>query len=46
MATGLINLNIQTMFVGNGKAVGILSAYAMVMCVFAWLCRRKRIWKM
>ncbi|KAG1740476.1 GWT1-domain-containing protein [Suillus paluster] len=44
-ATGLINLNIQTMFVGNTKAMGILCAYSMGMCVFAWLCRRKRIWK-
>ncbi|KAG2138382.1 GWT1-domain-containing protein [Suillus clintonianus] len=46
VATGLINLNIQTMFVGNMKAMGILCAYSLGMCVFAWLCRRKRLWKM
>ncbi|KAG1733266.1 GWT1-domain-containing protein [Suillus lakei] len=46
VATGLINLNIQTMFVGNMKAMGLLCAYSMGMCVFAWLCRRKRLWKM
>lgn len=45
VATGLINLNIQTMFVGNMKAMGILCAYSLGMCVFAWLCRRKRLWK-
>jgi phosphatidylinositol glycan class W len=46
VATGLINLNIQTMFVGNMKAMCILCAYSMGMCVFAWLFRRKRLWKM
>jgi phosphatidylinositol glycan class W len=46
VTTGLINLNIQTMFVGNAKALGILCVYAIGMCAFAWLCRRKRIWKM
>lgn len=46
VATGLINLNIQTMFVGNMKAMCLLCAYSMGMCVFAWLCRRKRLWKM
>jgi len=45
VTTGLINLNIQTMFVGNMKAMGILCVYAMGICAFAWLCRRKRIWK-
>lgn len=46
VATGLINLNIQTMFVGNMKAMCLLCAYSMSTCVFAWLCRRKRLWKM
>ncbi|KAG2130144.1 GWT1-domain-containing protein [Suillus bovinus] len=46
VATGLINLNIQTMFVGNMKAMCLLCAYSMAMCVFAWVCRRKRLWKM
>lgn len=46
VATGLINLKIQTMFVGNMKAMCLLCAYSMGMCVFAWLCRRKRLWKM
>jgi phosphatidylinositol glycan class W len=46
VATGMINLNIQTMFVGNVKAMCLLCAYSMGMCVFAWLCRRKRLWKM
>jgi phosphatidylinositol glycan class W len=45
VATGLINLNIRTMFVGNMKAMCILCAYSMGMCVFAWLFRRKRLWK-
>jgi phosphatidylinositol glycan class W len=46
VATGLINLNIQTMFVGDMKAMSLLCAYSMGMCAFAWLCRRKRLWKM
>ncbi|KIK39530.1 hypothetical protein CY34DRAFT_808155 [Suillus luteus UH-Slu-Lm8-n1] len=46
VATGLINLNIQTMFVSDMKAMCLLCAYSMGMCVFAWLCRRKRLWKM
>lgn len=46
VATGLINLNIQTMLVGNMKAMCLLCAYSLGMCVFAWLCRRKRLWKM
>ena len=46
VTTGLINLNIQTMFVADAKAMGILCMYAFGMCAFAWLCRRKRIWKM
>ncbi|KAG1803939.1 GWT1-domain-containing protein [Suillus plorans] len=46
VATGLINLNIQTMFVGDMKAMCVLCAYSMGMCGFAWLCRRKRLWKM
>ncbi|KAG2347263.1 GWT1-domain-containing protein [Suillus weaverae] len=46
VATGLINLKIQTMFVGNMKAMCLLCAYSMGMCIFAWLCRRKRLWKM
>ncbi|KAG1859205.1 GWT1-domain-containing protein [Suillus subluteus] len=46
VATGLINLNIQTMFVGNMKAMCLLCAYFMGMCIFAWLFRRIRLWKM
>ncbi|KAG2146444.1 GWT1-domain-containing protein [Suillus bovinus] len=46
VATGLINLNIRTMFVGDMKAMCLLCAYAMSICVFAWLCRRKLLWKM
>lgn len=46
VTTGLINLNIQTMFVGDVKAMGILCMYAMGVCACAWLCRKGRVWKM
>ncbi|KAG2124919.1 GWT1-domain-containing protein [Suillus cothurnatus] len=46
VATGLINLNIQTMFVGNMKVMCLLCAYLMGMCIFAWLFRSIQVWKM
>ncbi|KAG2117401.1 GWT1-domain-containing protein [Suillus cothurnatus] len=46
VATGLINLNIQTMFVGNMKVMCLLCAYLMGMCIFAWLFRSIQLRKM
>ncbi|KAG2058984.1 hypothetical protein BDR06DRAFT_979997 [Suillus hirtellus] len=46
VATGLINLDIQTIFVSNMKGMYLLCACFMGMCVFAWLCRRKQLWEM
>jgi len=46
VATSLINLNIQTMFVGNMKVMCLLCAYLMGMYIFAWLFRSIQLRKM
>ncbi|KAF8637760.1 hypothetical protein AX16_010747 [Volvariella volvacea WC 439] len=43
VATGLINLTIQTMYVADRPAMFILSAYAFGLSFFAWLLRSRRI---
>ncbi|TFK69849.1 GWT1-domain-containing protein [Pluteus cervinus] len=42
-ATGLINLTVQTMYVSDRVAMGILSGYAFSICLVAWLFRDRRI---
>ncbi|KAF8128591.1 GWT1-domain-containing protein [Boletus edulis] len=44
VATGLVNLSIQTMYTPNAKAMFILNAYSFGICLFAWIFRNRRIW--
>lgn len=44
VATGLINLSIQTMYTPDAKAMLILAGYMFGICLFAWIFRSRRIW--
>ncbi|PVF95049.1 hypothetical protein CPB86DRAFT_788429 [Serendipita vermifera] len=44
--TGLINLSIQTIYMPDGVAMGILSGYLLGICVFAWTFRHVRLLKL
>lgn len=43
IATGLINLLVPTMYIADPWAVVILSAYAAVLCMIAWVLRERRL---
>jgi hypothetical protein len=36
VATGVVNLSMQTMDASDGRAMAVLAAYAFGVCVFAW----------
>ncbi|KAG9308307.1 GWT1-domain-containing protein [Chiua virens] len=44
VATGLINVSIQTMYTPNVQAMCILLGYSFGTCLFAWIFRKRRIW--
>ena len=46
VATGVVNMSMQTMYASDGLAMSVLSAYAFGVCVFAWAFRRRRVWKL
>ncbi|KAH8984819.1 GWT1-domain-containing protein [Lactarius akahatsu] len=46
VATGAVNLSMQTMYASDGRAMGVLAAYAFGVCVFAWAVRGRRVWKL
>ncbi|KAJ4473893.1 GWT1-domain-containing protein [Lentinula aciculospora] len=46
VATGLINLSMATMYASNSVAMVVLSAYSFSLCSVAWLCRKRRLWKL
>ncbi|KAF8558649.1 GWT1-domain-containing protein [Imleria badia] len=46
VATGLINLSVQTMYTPNVNAMLILIGYSFGTCLFAWIFRNMRIWTM
>ncbi|TFL07672.1 GWT1-domain-containing protein [Pterulicium gracile] len=46
VATGLINMNVDTLEAGTGKSMCILSTYALGLCAFAWAFRGQRIWRL
>ncbi|KAH9053158.1 GWT1-domain-containing protein [Lactarius vividus] len=46
VATGVVNLSMRTMYASDGWAMGVLSAYAFGVCVFAWVVRGRRVWKL
>ncbi|KAH9052806.1 GWT1-domain-containing protein [Lactarius vividus] len=45
VATGVVNLSMRTMYASDGWAMGVLSAYAFGVCVFAWVVRGRRVWE-
>jgi phosphatidylinositol glycan class W len=44
--TGVVNLSMRTMYASDRRAMGVLSAYAFGVCLFAWAFRGRRIWKL
>ncbi|KAF8584602.1 GWT1-domain-containing protein [Ramaria rubella] len=46
IATGLINLMVQTMYSSDTEAMVILSLYAFGISAVAWVTKEKRIWKL
>ncbi|KAH0831252.1 GWT1-domain-containing protein [Lanmaoa asiatica] len=46
VVTGLINLLFYTMYTPNPEAMLILMGYSFGTCMFAWIFRKRRIWKM
>ncbi|KAI9438149.1 GWT1-domain-containing protein [Lactarius indigo] len=46
VATGAVNLSMRTMYASDGRAMGVLAAYAFGVCVFAWAVRGRRVWKL
>jgi len=46
VATGLVNLSIQTMYTPKAKAMLILIGYSFGTCMFAWIFCNRRIWTM
>ncbi|OCF38235.1 hypothetical protein I316_00461 [Kwoniella heveanensis BCC8398] len=43
LGTGLVNVSVETMYVGDGVAVMILGAYTVGVCGVAWVLRGRRI---
>ncbi|KAH8827140.1 GWT1-domain-containing protein, partial [Flagelloscypha sp. PMI_526] len=43
VATGLVNMNVQTMRVHDTQAMMILCAYSFTICAFAWYFRDRRL---
>ena len=46
VATGVVNLWMQTMYTSDGLAMGVLAAYAFGVCAFAWAMRGQRALKL
>ncbi|TFY79982.1 hypothetical protein EWM64_g4031 [Hericium alpestre] len=46
VATGLVNLSMETMYASTGTSMVVLALYAMGVCGFAWAVRERRLWKM
>jgi phosphatidylinositol glycan class W len=44
LLTGLVNVSIRTMYVGDRMAIVVLVAYSSVLCLIAWAGRGLR-WK-
>ncbi|PIL36018.1 hypothetical protein GSI_01678 [Ganoderma sinense ZZ0214-1] len=45
VATGLINLSMQTMYTRNFTAMMVITLYTTGMCGVAWACRHRKIWR-
>ncbi|KAI9459321.1 GWT1-domain-containing protein [Russula earlei] len=46
VATGVVNLSMQTMYASDRRAMCVLSAYALFLCAFAWAVRERRLVKL
>ncbi|KAI0249277.1 GWT1-domain-containing protein [Lactifluus subvellereus] len=46
VATGVVNLSMQTMYASDGRAMGVLCVYAFGVSAFAWVVRGQRLWKL
>ena len=45
VATGLINLSMQTMYMSDWAAMFVLSLYSFGVSAVAWTCRYRKIWR-
>ncbi|KAI0764344.1 GWT1-domain-containing protein [Trametes elegans] len=45
VATGLINLSLQTMYMSDTSAMVVLSLYCFGISAIAWSCRHRRLWR-
>ena len=43
LMTGLVNVSMETMYVGEGMAMGVLVGYSVVVCGLAWVIRGVRL---
>ena len=46
VATGIVNLSMQTMYASDGRAMCVLVAYAFSLSAFGWAARGRRVWKL
>ena len=46
VATGFVNLALPTMYVNDVPAMVILCVYSTGVCLFAWMTRERRLWKL
>jgi len=46
VATGVVNLSMETMYASDGRAMGVLCVYAFGVCAVAWAVRGQRVWKL
>ncbi|KAA1475282.1 GWT1-domain-containing protein [Dentipellis sp. KUC8613] len=46
MATGVVNLSMETMYASDAVAMGVLTLYAVAVCAVAWWTRDRRLWKL
>jgi len=46
VATGVINLSMQTMYASDERAMCVLGVYALSLCAFAWAVRGRRVLKL
>ncbi|RPD60688.1 hypothetical protein L227DRAFT_623446 [Lentinus tigrinus ALCF2SS1-6] len=45
VATGLINLSMQTMYMSDWAAMLVLATYSFSVCAVAWVCRHRKVWR-
>ncbi|KZV75704.1 hypothetical protein PENSPDRAFT_647000 [Peniophora sp. CONT] len=43
VATGAVNLSMETMYASNGTALAVLGIYSLGICAFAWVFRGRRL---